>query len=244
MKKLILFIAVCFCVTSLFAQSAAQLKNEGNDAVKSKDYKTALAKYEAFLAAADTFDDPALVYNAAYCANKIKNYTKAEKYFAQSVANNYKTSKAYQYLANVQKQQNKNDEMVATLKKGIEACPTKNSALVSALVKHYLLEGQEAQKNSQFDVAEDLYKKAAERKSKLKADALISLGTLYFNQGARIMQNANPFANSEPEKFKEESAKAQDYYKKSLAELNKAKTIAPKREDITQTIATVKAEVK
>ncbi|WP_282013871.1 tetratricopeptide repeat protein [Marinifilum flexuosum] len=244
MKKLILFIAVCFCATSLFAQSAAQLKNEGNAAVKSKDYKTALEKYEAFLGAEDTFEDPALVFNAAYCANKLKDYPKAEKYFAQSVANNYKLSKSYQYLASVQKKQKKMDEMVATLKKGIEAIPTKNSKLIASLSKHYLVAGQKAQKANKMDAAEDLYKKASESKSKYQADALVGLGMLYFNQGATIMQKANPIANKEPEKFKAESAKAQGFYKKAMAELTKAKALAPTREDLLQTMATVKAEIK
>ncbi|MPQ47074.1 tetratricopeptide repeat protein [Marinifilum sp. N1E240] len=244
MKKFILFIAVCFCVSSVFAQSAAQLKNEGNAALKSKDYKTAIEKYEAFLGAEDTVEDNALVFNTGYSASKIKDYAKAEKYFAQSVANNYKLSKSYQYLALMLKKQKKMDEMVATLQKGIEACPTKNSKLVATLTKHYLKGGQVAQKANKMDKAEELYKKASEGKSKYQPDALLGLGMLYFNQGATIMQKANPIANTEPEKFKAESAKAQGFYKKAIAELAKAKALAPAREDITKTMATVKAEIK
>ncbi|PKQ60597.1 hypothetical protein BZG02_18580 [Labilibaculum filiforme] len=239
MKKFILILAVCFSAVGVFSQNAAQFKNDGNTALKSKDYKTALINYEKFLAAEDTEKDPALVFNLAYCAIKLKKYDKAEQYFGQSVDNKYKTSTAYQYKALAQKSQKKYDEMVVTLNEGIKACPTKKSKLVAALAKHYLLEGQSAQKSENFEVAEDLYKKAGEVKSKYKADALFSLGTLYYNKGAKIMQVATPTANTEPEKYKEESAKAKSYFQKAIVELNKAKAIAPSRKDVTSTIATI-----
>ena len=244
MKRLILILVVCFSVASAFAQSAAQFKNDGNAALKSKDYKTALENYEKFLAAEDTFEDPALVFNTGYCAIKIKDYTRAEKYFGESVDNNYKLSSAYRFKALAQKSQKKYDDMIATLKAGIEACPTKNSKMSSMLAKHYLIEGQKAQKANKFKAAEGLYKKAGEFKSKMQADALFSLGTLYYNEGAKIMQAATPIANTQPDKYKAESAKAQTYFKKAIAELNKAKAIAPAREDVTATIATIKGLIK
>ncbi len=244
MKKLILSIAICFCVAGVFAQSAASLKNDGNAALRSKDYKTAMEKYEAFLDAEGTSNDPALVFNTAYCANKLKNYVKAEKYFGLSVKNNYKLSKSYYYLAMMQKKQKKTDEMLATLQKGIKACPGKTSQMTVAIAKHYLLEGQKAQKANQFSTAETCYKKASEVKSKLQVSSLMGLGMLYFNEGAKIMQKANPFANKNPDKFKAESGKAQSFYKKALAELIKAKKIAPSDGELSKQISKVKAEIK
>lgn len=244
MKKFILILAVCLSAVGVFAQTAAQFKNEGNTALKSKDYKTALASYEKFLGAEDTVEDPALIFNSGYCAIKIKDYAKAEKYFGLAVEKNYKASTAYKYKAIAQKSQKKFDDMVVTLNAGIAACPTKNSKLISALAKHYLLEGQKAQKADKFEVAEGLYKKAGGVKSKLQADALYSLGTLYYNKGAKIMQAATPNANTAPEKYKAESVKAKSYFKKAIDELNKAKLIAPTREDVTSTIATIKGLLK
>ncbi|MDM8158760.1 hypothetical protein QUH73_02905 [Labilibaculum sp. K2S] len=240
MKKIILILAICFSAVGVFAQSAAQFKNDGNTALKSKDYKTALVNYEKYLAAEDTEKDPALVFNLGYCAIKLKKYAKAEQYFGQSIENKYKTSIAYQYKAKAQKSQKKYEDMIVTLNEGIAACPTKNSKLVSELAKHYLLEGQTAQKADKFEVAEDLYKKAGNVKSKLQVDALFSLGTLYYNKGAKIMQAATPTANTEPENYKAESAKAKTYFQKAIVELNKAKAIAPAREDVTSTITTIK----
>ncbi len=236
--------AVCFCATSIFAQSAAQLKKEGGVAAKSKDYKTALEKYEAYLATEGAGEDLPIIYNLAIISNRLKDYGRAEKYFAKAAESNYKPAGAYYNLSKIQKKLKKTDEMVATLKKGIKACPTKNSKMIAALSKHYLLEGQKAQKANKVDVAKDFYKKASENKSRYQADALLGLGMLYFNQGATIMQKANPIANKEPEKFKAESAKAQALYKKAMAELNKAKALAPTREDLLKTMATVKAEIK
>ncbi|MDQ2177810.1 lipopolysaccharide assembly protein LapB [Marinifilum sp. D714] len=227
MKKLILFIAVCFCATSLFAQSAEELKNAGNDALRSKDYKTALEKYEAFLGAEDTFEDTALVFNAAYCANKSKDYAKAEKYFAQSVANNYKLSKSYQYLALVLKKQKKYDEMVATLNKGIEACPTKNKKLKASLAKHYF---SAAQKANNFEKSEDLYKKAAGIESKYKETALLALGQLYYNKGAEFWPANQP--------------KAKSYFEKSTNTLNDVLKMNPGRKEASDLIATIKGLVK
>ncbi len=244
MKKLILFVAVCLCTAGVFAQSAAQLKNEGNAALKARNYKVAMEKYEAFMNAPDTQQDFPLVFNTAYCAGKIKNYAKAEKYFAQSIKNNYKASKSYYYCALMQKKQNHYDQMVATLNKGIEACKGKNSKLIKELSKYYLISGQKAQKAKDFTKAEELYKKAGEKKSKLQVDAFASLGTMYYNQGAQIMQKATPIANKEPEKYKAESVKAKGYYQKALNTLQKAKQLAPTRKDILTTLSTVKKLLK
>ncbi|RUT79791.1 hypothetical protein [Ancylomarina longa] len=244
MKRLILIFAVCLCVTNVFAQSAAQLKNEGNAALKSKDYKTALMNFEKFMSAEDTFEDPALIFNSGYCAIKIKDFAKAEEYFGQAIEKEYKLSSAYRFKALAQKHQKKSDDMIATLEAGIKACPTKNSKMITMLSKHYLLEGQKAQKADKFDTAEGLYKKAGELKSKMQVDAFLSLGTLYYNKGAKIMQAATPVANTQPEKYKAESVKAQSFFKMALTELTKAKTIAPTRKDIVSTISTIKGLVK
>lgn len=244
MKKFILLLAVCFSISAAFAQSAATLKNEGNAELKAKNYKGALEKYEAFMSAEDTFEDAALVFNSGYCAIKVKDYAKAVKYFGESIDNKYKLSSAYRFKALAEKKQKNIDAMIATLNAGIAACPTKNSKMTKMLATHFLKEGVAAQKANKFAAAEASFKKAIEVKSKKKADALVSLGTLYYNEGAKIMQAATPIANTQPDKYKAESAKAQSYYKKAVAELNKAKAIDPAREDVTATLATLKGLIK
>lgn len=245
MKKLLLICVLFFSVAGVFAQQATELKNAGNAALKAKDYKTALENYEKFMQAEDTFDDAALVFNSAYCASKIKDYEKAVNYFDKSIQNKYKVSSAYRFKAIALKKLKKNDEMVATLRAGIEACPTKNSKLISTLGKHYLIEGQKAQKANKIDAAVKSYTLASELKSKkTQVNALLSLGTLFYNEGAKIMQAATPIANSNPDKYKAESAKAQAKFKKALDYLNKANQLDPSNQAVTNTIKQVKGVIK
>ena len=49
MKKLILTLVVCLSVLGAFAQDAVQLKNDGNAALKAKDYKMAIVHLENYL---------------------------------------------------------------------------------------------------------------------------------------------------------------------------------------------------
>lgn len=49
MKKLVLLVAFCLSVGNLFAQDADKLRDEGDAALKPKDYAGALAKYGEYL---------------------------------------------------------------------------------------------------------------------------------------------------------------------------------------------------
>jgi tetratricopeptide (TPR) repeat protein len=229
----------------LFAQSAAELKNAGNAALKAKDYKTALENFEKFMGAPDTFEDAAVVFNSAYSAIKVKEYEKAVKYFDQSITAKYKLSSAYRFKAIALKKMNKVDEMVATLKAGIEACPTKNKKMLKTLGTHYLKEGVAAQKANKNDVAVAAFTKAAELKyKKNQVNAFLSLGTLYYNEGAKILQAATPIANSNPDKYKAEKGKAMNSFNKAIEYLNKAGELDPANEAVKGQIAAVKGAMK
>jgi len=241
MKKLILTLVVCMSVLGAFAQDAIQLKNDGNAALKAKDYKTAIVHLENYLRTPEAADDIKTVYNVGYAATKVKDYAKAVIYFDKTIAANYKLSSSYLRKAGAQKKLKKFDDMIATLKAGIAANPTKNSKLSKMLAKHYLIAGQKAQKASKFAAAEASYKKAIEVKSSMKTDAIVSLGSLYFGEGAKIQAAANPYANTDKDKFAAEMVKAKAFYTKASAEYNKAKTLAPQREDIDSLLNDVKA---
>ena len=45
MKKIVLLVALCLCVGNLFAQDADKLRDEGDAALKAKDYATVVTKY-------------------------------------------------------------------------------------------------------------------------------------------------------------------------------------------------------
>ena len=116
-------------------KSAAELKNEGNAALKAKDYKTALASFEAAIEAWDEAEDMdgAMVYNTATCARKIKNYDKALKYYGQAKELAYKDDAATFYIASAYKSKGNIDEMKKVLLAGIEEYP--NSKYVGHMKK-------------------------------------------------------------------------------------------------------------
>ena len=69
----------------------------------------------------------------------------------------------------------------------------------------------------------------------LIARGLLSLGTLYFNNGASILQKATPFANSEKEKYEAEKAKALADFRKAQDYLKQAATVEPTNEALKET---------
>lgn len=244
MKKLILTLVVCMSVLGAFAQDAVKLKNDGNAALKAKDYKTAIVHLENYLRTPEASADIKTVYNVGYAAYKIKDYAKSVIYFDKAIAAKYKLSSSYLRKATSLKKQKKYDEMVATLKAGMAAVPAKNAKLAKTLAKHYLIKGQKAQQASKFAAAEKSYKKAIEVKSAMKTDAIVSLGSLYFGKGAKIQAAANPLANTEKAKFAAQIVKAKSFYKKAAAQYTKAKTLAPEREDVDSLLNEVKAVLK
>ncbi|WP_339740590.1 tetratricopeptide repeat protein [uncultured Sunxiuqinia sp.] len=145
MKRLFLLTIFCLGVVAVgFAQDtvdAVQLKNDGNDALRAKDYKKALELFEKSLANwSEEEQDNAMIYNAGYCAYKVKNFEKAVKYFGQSIENNYKTSTAYLYKANAQRQTGDDDGFVETLEAGMASNPN-DMKMKDMLSTFYLKEG-------------------------------------------------------------------------------------------------------
>ena len=211
MKKLLLFVLTSLFVGgALFAQTeeSGKVKNEGNAAWRAKNYKEAFAKWEQYLKLIE-FKDDATVYNVAVCANKLKDYANAEKYFGMSIKNNYKVASSYLGMADAQENLKKIPEMLKTLQDGIKATPGQNVKLEKAYSDYFAKEGQKFQKANDIAKAAENFTKSSQVSNKqLKARGLLSLGTLYFNNGASILQKATPFANSEKEKYEAEKAKA------------------------------------
>ncbi len=111
-------------VGALTAQdkSAAELKNEGNAALKAKDYKTALGLFEKAIAAwGDEETDAAMIFNTATCARKEKKYDTAIKYYDRSISEAYKADAATYFKAKCLEKVNKEDEAEKVLTAGIEA---------------------------------------------------------------------------------------------------------------------------
>lgn len=244
MKKIALLIFIGLFAGSLFAQEpGAEQKNAGNAALKAKNYTEALKKYEEYLKIVGN-KDAATVFNAAYCASKTKNYTAAEKYFDMSIKSKYKTASSYLGKAKALKDQKKDDEMLVVVQEGMKASPG-NVKLETMFAMYYLKKGQEFQKSGNEAKAAENYTKITTLTNKgFKTQGLVSLGGLYFNNGAKILQDATPIANTDKAKYDAEKVKAMNDFKKAKDYLVQAKSLEPANTDVKEMMTQVEAAMK
>jgi tetratricopeptide (TPR) repeat protein len=168
MKRFFLAIVFCFGIVAGFAQdekSAIDFKNEGNEALRTKDYPKALQLFEQAVAKwGDEPKDTAMVYNMAYCAYQTKSFDKAIILFDEAIQLKYKAETAYLYKANSYKMLKKDDEYVKTLEEALAASP-ENTKVKGMLATVYLKEanvfyanGAKILKDAAADVAAAKYK--------------------------------------------------------------------------------------
>ena len=114
MRKFILLAAICCATGSILAQTDPnQLKKEGNDALNAKNYQVAFTKYDAYLKQTNN-SDSVMAYNCGVCADQIKQYADAVKYFDIAIQKNYNVANAYARKAGALKDLKKDAEMVET----------------------------------------------------------------------------------------------------------------------------------
>ena len=150
MKYLLTISFVLFAlVGSALAQdkTAADFKNEGNDALRNKDYQKALELYENALDiwAEDEPVEDAMVYNMATCARRIENYDKAIKYYKMSKEQGFRGDISSYYIAYSLNKQGKEEEMEKFLVKAIDEYSTSKYVghMKKMLVTYYLKRGSE-----------------------------------------------------------------------------------------------------
>jgi tetratricopeptide (TPR) repeat protein len=207
MKRIFLIIAFCFGMTAGFAQDAVdaiQLKNDGNDALRDKDYKKALELFEKSVASwGEEEPDNAMIYNAGFCAYKTKQFDKAVKYFDQSIGSDYKVSTAYLYKADSQKKADDDKGFVETLTAGLASDPS-DAKMKSMLSNYYLQEGN------------DFYKKGATILQQAAADV-----------------TAGKYLTTD-DQYKKATDEAKGEFKKALPLFEKALEIEPGDETAKQ----------
>lgn len=230
--------------TSLFAQDGdAAAKNAGNAAYSSKNFKEAYTQWEKYLVSVN-YTDKAVVYNTAVVANKIKNYAGAVKYFGMSIKNNYKLKSSYMGKALAEEDLGKYDDMLATLKKGIEATGG-DVKLEKKYGNYFLAKGLDAQKAGNVDLAESNYKKAAAVTNKeMQIKAYSALSSLYFNKGAKIMESANKYANTNKTQFAADKEKANADFQKAMEYAEEAQLLDVESEEISTMIQNIKDAMK
>ena len=168
MKRFLLAIVFCFGIVVGFAQdekSAIDLKNEGNEALRTKNYPTALKLYEQALSKwGDEPKDTAMVYNMAVCAYQSKDFDKAIKLLDETIALNYKKETALLYKINTYKAMKNDVEYEKALEAALANSPN-DGKLKGMLANIYLKEanvfytaGATILKNAAADVAAAKYK--------------------------------------------------------------------------------------
>ena len=135
-----IFITINSSSIVISAQEAAELKNAGNEALRNKDYKTALTKFEAYLASGEegTATDKASIYNAGFCGYKLENIEKATKYLQKSIELKYKADYASYYIADLYKEKDE-AKYLELLADGLKKYPTSKikKYFMGGLTKHY-----------------------------------------------------------------------------------------------------------
>lgn len=217
MKRFFLAIAFCFGIVVGFAQdekSAIDLKNEGNEALRTKEYPKALQLFEQALSKwGDEPKDTAMVYNMAYCAYQSKSFDKAITLFDEAIKLNYKKETAYLYKANSYKIQKKDEEYVKTLEEALADSPD-NAKVKGMLSTVYLKE----------------------------ANVFYSNGAKILKQAAADVAAAK-YKTTDPA-YKEAEGKATDEFKKALPLVEKALSYDPENATAKQLKAACEQTIK
>lgn len=218
MKKIVLLLAFCLSIGNLFAQDADKLRDEGDAAMKAKNYAEAFSKYDAFLKQTNN-EDADRVFNCGFAAFQAKKYEEAVKYYDLAIQKNKNIDDAYTGKAMSLRNLNKAAEFTATVEAGLKVKPGDEN-LEKLLYAYCIKQGQAAQKAGKVADAEELYKDVLVLSNpKYKGTALYCLGALHYNEGAKILQAATDPAKYEAEKAKADvqMKKAKEYVEQALA---------------------------
>ncbi len=150
MKYLLTASFVFFALAgSILAQdkSAAEYKNEGNEALRNKDYQKALELYEQAVANWDEGEpvEEAMVYNMATSARRIENYDKAIQYYQMAKNQGFREDISTYYIAYSLNKQDREDEMEEVLVEAIKEFESSKYVghMKKMLVNYYLKKGSE-----------------------------------------------------------------------------------------------------
>lgn len=135
---------------------ASQFINEGIGRYNAKDYAGALEAFENTIKITELPElkriDSLAVYYAGASAEQVGDLAKAEKYYRQSIAIDYKAEAAYVRMERMFAAAGDEDKAFAVLKEGREAFPN-NQTMVTDEVNVYLKQDKHAEAMSALEVA-------------------------------------------------------------------------------------------
>lgn len=128
-------------------KSYIELKNDGNEALRSNNFKKALELFESAIAVwpAEEEMDAVMIFNAATCARRENNNEKSLEYYTKSQDLNYRSDLSAYYRATALKELGREEEMESLLIKSLEEHKTSNVVghMKKMLVTFYLKQGAE-----------------------------------------------------------------------------------------------------
>jgi tetratricopeptide (TPR) repeat protein len=143
MKRFFVVFLLSFVVLAINAQvvekTFAELKNEGNAAVKVKDYAKALELYEQALVknGATPIADTTMMFNMGYCAYSAKNYDKALTYFDKSLAENHMKVSSFLFKSDSYKALKNDAESLKAMEAALAIAPA-DAKVKSKLAAYYV----------------------------------------------------------------------------------------------------------
>jgi len=154
MKRILLGVAFLLGTIAGFAQDAAELINQGNDALTAKQYAKAFELYDkAMNNLGDVQVDDAINFNIGFAAFQADKYAAAVKYFDKAIAADANTAAAKEYKANALAKMDKTDEAIAAYKDAITVAEDPGSLNYNAGIVAY--KGKKYAAASEFFAAAD-----------------------------------------------------------------------------------------
>ena len=227
-----------------------QFADMGYTNYTAKNFAAALTAYEGVVALAP--NDTASYYNAALCAERAGNVAKAMQYYAKLDQMNYKDPKMYHSYAQLYLTEGDTTKALEVLSRGLSRYPDEKSILITQ-TNIYISSGRTAEALNAINLAIDkdpananlyfakgtlteksdknketaiaAYKKAIELKPDY-FDANYNLGALYFNEGARLANEANSIKDNN--QYAKAKAVFDAKFKEAKPYLEKAWQLNPK----------------
>ncbi len=156
MKNLFLLTAALMLSVFSFAQDAAELINQGNEAMKAENYEKAFELYDKGMKnIGDVEVDPSINFNIGFAAYKSNNLQGAIEYFDKAIEVGVNVSKSHEYKALAYNENEKYEQAVASYEEAIAAADGDTESMVyNAAIAAY--------RGDMYDKAVELFGKSVE----------------------------------------------------------------------------------
>ncbi len=216
---------------------------------KAFKYSQNSVEVNAFLGKVDSLG----LFNSALAAERLKNYDQALELYTALTAIKYGGPNIHLYIANIYDARKDTVKKIEAIRNGLKQYPD-NADLIREELNYLLITGQTDEALANFDkaIANDPknpamfynrglinyqvgnleaaaadYSKALELNPKF-FDAAYNLGAMYYNDAVEWNNKASNYGLNETEKYKEASAKANEFFELAMPALEKAHEIDPK----------------